>query len=352
MAHANFLKLVETVINEDGSDLHLAEGRKPIIRVSGDLVTLDRYEKLTREDMKEIMKNLIPEERKIIFKENKEADFSYSPKDGVRFRSNVYIQQGKLCLAMRLIPRQIKTIEDLRLPTVLYEFAKMKQGFFLVAGPTGHGKSTTLASMINHINCERYEHIITIEDPIEYVFTPEKSMIDQREVRMDATDFPSALKAVFRQDGDVLMIGEMRESETMSTAVTAAETGHLVFSTLHTNSASQTIERIIDSFDAQQQNQIRVQLAGSLAGVFSQRLIPRISGGLIPAYELLIANVAIANLIREKRTHEIDTVIETSSTEGMITFNKSLAELVRDGEISIDNAFLNSRNKKSLEKML
>ncbi len=352
MGHKDFLKFVETVIKEEGSDLHIAEGRKPIIRVNGELITLNHYEVLTREDMKEILNELVPEESKARFKTDKEVDFSYSPKEGIRFRCNVYIQQGGLCIALRLIPRRIKTFEELRLPDTLHDFSRMKQGFFLVAGPTGHGKSTTLASIINLINSERNEHIITIEDPIEYVFTPDKSMIDQREIRMDATDFPSALKAVFRQDGDVLMIGEMRESETMATAVTAAETGHLVFSTLHTNSASQTIERIIDSFGAQQQDQIRVQLSGSLAGVFSQRLIPRVSGGLVPAYELLIANTAVSNLIREKRTHEIDTVIETSSSEGMITFNRSLANLVRDGEITIDNAFLNSRNKKSLERLL
>ncbi len=352
MGYKDFLNYVEIILKEEGSDLHISEERKPIIRVNGELITLNNYDALNREDMKDILKELIPEESRELFKTNKEIDFSYSPKKGIRFRCNVYIQQGKLCLALRLIPSRIKTFEELSLPETLRDFAQIKQGFFLVAGPTGHGKSTTLASIIDLINHERSEHIITIEDPIEYVFTPEKSMIDQREIRMDASDFPSALKAVFRQDGDVLMIGEMREPETMATAVTAAETGHLVFSTLHTNSASQTIERIIDSFSPQQQNQIRIQLAGSLAGVFSQRLIPRVSGGRIPAYELLVANTAISNLIREKRTHEIDTVIETSSSEGMITFNRSLANLVKDGEITIENAFLNSRNRKSLERLL
>ncbi|MFP4022622.1 MAG: type IV pilus twitching motility protein PilT [Candidatus Paceibacterota bacterium] len=352
MSYEKFLDFVETVIKEEGSDLHIAEERKPIIRVDGNLTPINRYDELAKEDMEEILKELIPEDAKERFKENKEVDFSYSPKEGVRFRVNAYIQQSKLCAALRLIPNRIRTLEELRLPSVLYDFAQMKQGFFLVAGPTGHGKSTTLASVIDIINRERSEHIITIEDPIEYVFTPEKSIIDQREVRMDATDFPSALTAVFRQDGDVLMIGEMREPETMSTAVTAAETGHLVFSTLHTNSAAQTIERIIDSFASQQQDQIRVQLAGSLAGVFSQRLIPRIAGGIVPAYELLISNTAVSNLIREKRTHEIDTVIETSSSEGMITMNKSLADLVRDGEITMENAFLNSNNRRALERML
>lgn len=352
MAHEIFLNLIESVVSKQGSDLHIGEDRKPAIRVGGSLLYLDDYKELTHKDMTDILKDVIPEDAKERFKNNKEVDFSYSPDKDVRFRANVYIQQGRLCAVFRLIPDKIKTIEELNLPTKLYDFANMKQGFFLVAGPTGHGKSTTLASLINHINEERPEHIITIEDPIEYVFTPAKAIIDQREVRMDATDFPSALKSVFRQDGDVLMIGEMREKETMSTAVTAAETGHLVFSTLHTNSASQTIERIIDTFDSQQQDQIRVQLAGSLAGVLSQRLIPRISGGRVPAYELLIANNAVSNLIREKRTHELDAVIETSSSEGMITINRSLAELVRDGEITMEDAFLNSTDKKSLERLL
>ena len=352
MAYETFLNLIDIIVSKKGSDIHIGEDRQPVVRVNGNLVVIEEHKELTHEDMTEILKKIIPEEAKERFKNNKEIDFSYAPTKDIRFRANVYIQQSRLCAVFRLIPDKIKTIEELNLPTKLYDFANMKQGFFLVAGPTGHGKSTTLASLINHINHERSEHIITIEDPIEYVFKPSRSIIDQREVRMDATDFPSALKSVFRQDGDVLMIGEMREKETMSTAVTAAETGHLVFSTLHTNSAAQTIERIIDTFDSQQQAQIRVQLAGSLAGVLSQRLIPRIAGGLIPAHELLISNNAVANLIRENRTHEINAVIETSSSSGMITINRSLADLVRDGEITMDNAFLNSNDKKSLERLL
>ena len=246
----------------------------------------------------------------------------------------------------------MKSIEELNLPPVLKEFANREQGFFLVVGPVGQGKTTTLASLIETINEERAEHIITIEDPIEYLFTEKKSIIDQREVRIDTKDFHSALTSVFRQDVDVVMIGEMREPETISTAVTAAETGHLVFSTLHTNNAAQTIDRIIDSFPATQQDQIRLQLAGSLAGIFSQRLIPRVSGGLIPAYELLINNNAVSNLIREKRTHEINTVIETGSEDGMIDMNRSLAELVRRGEITVENAYTRSWNPKSLERLL
>jgi twitching motility protein PilT len=216
----------------------------------------------------------------------------------------------------------------------------------------GQGKTTTLASLVEMINTERLEHIVTIEDPIEYVFEPKQSLIDQREVLLDTKTFEAALMSAFRQDIDVLLIGEMRGQETMAAAVTAAETGHLVFSTLHTNNAAQTIDRIIDTFPAGQQDQIRIQLGSSLAGIFSQRLIPRISGGLVPAYELLINNKAIANLIREKRTHEINTVIETSSAEGMIDMNRSLADLVGRGEITVESAYQFSLNPNILQKLL
>jgi len=222
----------------------------------------------------------------------------------------------------------------------------------LVVGPVGQGKSTTLASLVEMINHERAEHIITIEDPVEYLFTSDRSIIDQREVRFDTKNFYTALRSMFRQDVNVSMVGEMRTPETISMAVTAAETGHLILSTLHTNSASQTIDRIIDSFPGNQQHQIRVQLAGSLLGVFSQRLIPRISGGLIPAYELLINNDAVANLIREGRTAEIDVVIETGSSEGMLDLNRCLADLVRNGEITPDNAFRYSLNPEGLNRLI
>ncbi len=236
--------------------------------------------------------------------------------------------------------------------TELENFANKTQGFFLVVGPTGQGKSTTLATLIDIINQTRLDHIITIEDPIEYIFESKKSIIDQREVLQDTPDFHTALQGMFRQDVDVMMIGEMRTPEDISTAVTAAETGHLVFSTLHTNNAAQTVERIIDSFDTIAQAQIRVQLAASLLGIFSQRLIPRVAGGLVPAYELLINNTAIANLIRDNRTHEINSVIETSAGEGMVDLNRNLSELVKAGEISIDNARLYSQNAKSLEHLM
>jgi twitching motility protein PilT len=246
----------------------------------------------------------------------------------------------------------VRSIDDLRLPKVLETFARKKQGFFLVVGPVGQGKSTTLASMVSLINEERTEHIVTIEDPIEYVYEAKHSIIDQREVGIDTKDFATALKSIFREDVNVIMVGEMRSPETISTAVTAAETGHLVLSTLHTNNASQTIDRIIDAFPAGQQDQIRVQLSNSLIGIFSQRLIPRITGGLIPAYELLINNNAVSNLIREKRTHEIDVVIETGYEQGMVDMNRCLVDLVRQGEISMDNAYLYAQNPKALERLL
>ena len=232
------------------------------------------------------------------------------------------------------------------------DFARRPQGFFLVVGPTGHGKSTTLASLVDVINHERPEHIMTIEDPIEYIFADDKAIINQREIGSDAVNFHSALRSLFREDVNVAMIGEMRDSETVSTAVTAAETGHLILSSLHTNSASQTVHRIIDEFPSDSQGQIRSQLSSTLLGIFSQRLVPRISGGRIPAYELLIANTAVRNLIRENKIHEIDLFIETSSGEGMMSLNQSLVELVRKGQVTLETARAYSQNVKGLENLL
>lgn len=345
-------ELVDTVVKEGASDLHLSEGRSPIIRVSGFLIPLLKMEAVSKDDINGLLDLLVSPEFKQRFLRDKELDFSYSHGSVARFRGNGFFRQGSIAIAMRLIPKKIKTLQELNLPPILETFTRNKQGFFLVVGPVGQGKSTTLAALIEMINAERLEHILTIEDPIEYEYEPKKSIIDQREVRIDTSDFHTALTSMFREDINVVLIGEMRGLETMATAVTAAETGHLVFSTLHTNNAAQTIERIIDSFPPDQQGQIRVQLASSLTGIFSQRLIPRISGGLIPAYELLINNSAVANLIRERRTHEINTVIETGSQQGMIDMNRSLAELVRAGEITIENAYRYSLNPKVLEKLV
>jgi twitching motility protein PilT len=344
--------LIKTVFQEGASDLHLSEGRKPTIRVSGFLLPLVKRDVLTKEMMSGILSELVNKENKEIFLNKKELDFSYGMENGERFRGNVYFQQGMISIALRLIPKKIRSISDLNLPEILRTFADKTQGFFLVVGPVGHGKTTTLAAIIESINESRAEHIITIEDPIEYIYEPKKSIIDQREIKVDTDDFSTALKSMFREDVDVALIGEMRGNETISTAVTAAETGHLVFSTLHTNNAAQTISRIIDSFPAEQQSQIRVQLAGSLTGIFSQRLIPRISGGLIPAYELLINNNAVSNLIRENRIHEISSVVETSSQEGMIDMNRCLADLVARGEITVENAQMFSTDPRILDKFL
>ncbi|MFA6536163.1 MAG: PilT/PilU family type 4a pilus ATPase [Candidatus Paceibacterota bacterium] len=345
-------ELLGTVMSEGGSDLHLSENRQPTIRVSGALIPLLRKEKLAKADVKGLVKELLLPENFEKFFAEKEIDFSYDFEGKARFRGNCFFQQGAVSIVLRLIPKQIRTFQELNLPPILETFSQKQQGFFLVVGPVGQGKSTTLAALIEKINQDRAEHIITIEDPIEYVYEPKKSIVDQREVRSDTADFGTALRSVFREDVNVLLIGEMRNAETISTAVTAAETGHLVLSTLHTNTAAQTVDRIIDSFPAEQQNQIKNQLAGSLIGIFSQRLIPRISGGLIPAYELLINNSAIANLIRESRVHEINTVIETSLGEGMIDMNRSLMELVRAGEITVENAYQYSPNPKILSKLV
>lgn len=343
--------LIDLVVKEGASDLHLGEGRVPYLRIAGQLIALSKYPVITKQFMESILDTVLTENRKKSWQEEQSADFAHSTK-GERFRGHAFIDQQRICIALRHVQRKIPTLKELNLPDILTNFARMKSGFFLVVGPTGHGKSTTLASMVEIINSERLENIVTIEDPIEYTFTQDKSVIHQREVGIDTPSFSKALHDSFREDINVIMVGEMRDSDTMATAVSAAETGHLVFSTLHTNSVAQTVDRIIDSFESTQQNQIRIQLAASLTGIFSQRLVPRISGGLMPVYELLINNTAVSNLIRDKRTHEINTVIETSSGEGMIDFNRCLVEKVRTGEISIEMAYLYSMNPKSLEKML
>ncbi|OIP77644.1 MAG: type IV pili twitching motility protein PilT [Parcubacteria group bacterium CG2_30_44_11] len=344
--------LMDIVISENGSDLHFSVGAHPIVRVTGSLIPLVRLPILTDQDVEGFGRVLMTKSRYEEFITELEMDFSYGHADGIRFRGNAFFQNGSMAIALRLIPNKIRSMQELGLPPILESFAERTQGFFLCVGPVGQGKSTTLASLVEYINVNRTEHIVTIEDPIEYIYEAKKSLIDQREIGMDSVSFERALNSVFRQDVDVILVGEMRNAATISTAVTAAETGHLVLSTLHTNNAAQTIDRIIDSFPAAQQDQIRAQLSSSLAGIFSQRLIPRISGGLIPAYELLINNSAVANLIRERRTHEIQTLIETGLEHGMIDMNRSLAELVKRGEITVENAFAYSINPKGLERLM
>lgn len=345
-------ELLNLVVTEGGSDLHIFAGGPPMLRVAGTLIQLTKYPALTSEDTEAMLKSIVLEDHWNLFHENQAIDLSYAHGADARFRVNGYRVQGATAIAFRLIPREIRTFAELNLPPVLEVFTQRKQGFFLCVGPVGHGKSTTLATMIDHINDTRAEHILTIEDPVEYVFTQKRSLIHQREVHIDAPDFHTALQNAFREDVDVIMVGEMRDYETISSAVTAAETGHLVLSTLHTNNAAQTIDRIIDMFPAEQQAQVRLQLSGSLIGIFSQRLIPRVSGGLVPAYELLINNNAISTLIREARTQEINAVIQTSSQDGMIDMDRSLGELVRKGEVTVEHAYEHAMDQKTFERYL
>lgn len=343
-------ELIQIMLKEGGSDLHLSVGHKPTIRIATELIALVKKTELTKQDTAGLLQAMVLPEKFNKFLETQEIDFSYDYQ-GTRLRGNAFFQKESIGIALRLLP-QIKPLSELNLPPIVETFAHKEQGFFLVVGPVGQGKSTTLAALLSIINTDQRKHIVTIEDPVEFIYPPAKSIVDQREIGIDSGSFEAALKSAFRQDIDVILIGEMRTRETISTAITAAETGHLVFSTLHTNSASQTIDRIIDVFPAEQQDQVRSQLASSLLGIFSQRLIPRVSGGLVPAFELLINNSAVANLIREKRTHEIDVVIETGMEHGMIDLNRCLVDLVRRGEISVENAYAYSNNPRSLERLM
>lgn len=348
-------KLQELLIataKQNASDLHIAVGRRPTLRIDGTLVALQKEPITTPEVAEGLISGLLTEEQKARLVREKQLDFAYSLEDKARFRVNVYFQRGYLAAALRLIPSRIKSLEELALPPILHDFSKLSQGFILLVGPAGHGKSTTLAAILDEINHSRSDHIITIEDPIEYLFTQDKCIISQREVGADTQTFHDGLRTVLRQDPDVVMIGEMRDSISMSTAMTAAETGHTVFSTLHTNSASQTIDRIIDSFPAAQQGQVVSQLASTLVAIVSERLIPRTSGGRIPAMEIMVVNPAIRNLIREKKIYQIDLVIETSLQEGMMTLNRSLAYLVKNKEISLESAELYSLNPAELRILL
>jgi len=344
--------LLSLAIQQRASDLHISVGHPPVLRINGRLVPLIKMEKITSEDAKKLAFALMNENQQQRFVEDKEIDFSYNFEDKARFRLNIFFQRNEISCALRLIPAQILTIEELNLPAILHEFTKAAQGFVIITGPSSHGKSTTLAALIDEINHTRTDHVITIEDPIEYIFEDDKCIVDQREVNQDTLAFSRALKSTFRQDPDVIMVGEMRDPDTIATAITAAETGHLVFATLHTNSASQTIHRIVDSFPPEQQNQVRAQLSGSLLGIISQRLILRTKGGLIPACEVMISTPAVANLIRENKIHELDLVIETSAEIGMISLNRSLASLVKLKEISLANALMYSLNPGELKRLI
>lgn len=338
--------LLREAVTASASDVHFATGRRPHFRVNGQLQPIGAAS-LTEEEVGSLVTSLIGthDRSKRSLEEQRQVDFSYSLADGTRFRANVFYRLNKLSAALRLIPKEIRSLEDLQLPPQLAQFAGLRQGFVLIAGPAGHGKSTTLAALIEYINQYRHEHIITIEDPIEYQFTEKNCLIDQREVGADAVDFATAVRATLRQDPNVIMIGELRDLETMQTAITVAETGHLVFATLHTNDAAQTVERLIDSFPPIQQHQIRTQLSVALSGVVSQRLLPRTrggpaspTGGRIPAVEIMVATPAIRNVIREGNEHQILGIIQTSAEVGMQTLDASLQALVNAGVVKMADA--------------
>lgn len=330
--------LLEITINKKASDLHLITKAPPILRINGVLSPITGQEPLSKEQVEELVFSLVNEEQKEILLVNKELDFSFALGDQARFRVNAYHQKGELAVSLRLIPMKIPSIDELNLPEICHAFTKLKQGFILLVGPTGHGKSTTLAAVIEEINQNRDDHIVTIEDPIEYVFWHKKSIISQRELKNDTHSWPIALRSCLREDPNVVMVGEMRDYETIAMALTIAETGHLVFSTLHTNSAAQSVDRIIDVFPEHQQEQARMQFSATLEAIVSQRLLPSLEGGRIPATEILVATPAIRTAIREGKTHMIDNIIQTSAEMGMRMLEMDLARLVKNGKISLDVA--------------
>jgi len=343
--------LLRLAAQQNASDLHLAVGRYPTLRIDGKLYPLTQEKILTPEDTKAFSEYLLSEHQKKDLIKDGHVDFSYNLEDKVRFRTNIFYQKGFTGIVMRVVNTAIRSLDELNIPDIVYEFTKFSQGLFLVTGPVGHGKSTTLAALIEYINHTRDHHIVTVEDPIEYVYEQDRCIINQREIGQDAHSFPNALRAALREDTNVIMIGEMRDLETIGTAITAAETGHLIFATLHTNDSAQTIDRIVDIFPAHQQNQIRAQLANVLLGVVSQRLLPHTNGGRIPALEIMLKNNAIENLIRENKTYQIDTVIETSLKEGMISLDKSLAMLLQKNAITMDHAVTYAKNRDYLRML-
>ena len=345
-------KYLSLLVSQDGSDLYLSAGNYPIIRIDNILQPLMKEEVIDHSEMMNVAKTVLNSEQLKKLEKEKQVDFSWDFENDVRFRANMFFQKGSLSLVLRVIPGRIKTLKELNLPENLYEFTQKKQGLFLVVGPNGHGKSTTLASLIDYINKRERKHIVTIEDPIEYIHKSNKSLVEQREVYQDTAGFHEALKACFREAVDIILVGEMRDLETISTAITAAETGHLIFATLHTNDAIQTVDRIIDIFPPYQQKQIRFQLANVLVGVVSQRLLRRVGGGRIPAVEILKKNTAVENLIRQNQTHQITTVLETSLDEGMISIDRSLAQLVQEGSVTLEEARGYASDTNSLNLML
>lgn len=330
--------LLEDVIRKKASDLHLQVGLSPMLRIDGSLAPIAGLKPLDVETVEKLIFAILDQDQQQILMKDKEFDFSFAFGDLGRFRVNAFHERGNLAAALRLIPNEIKTIQELNMPQIVSNFAEYPRGLVLVTGPTGSGKSTTLAAIIDKINTEKSHHIITIEDPIEFTHKSKKSVVVQREVHYDTYSFSAALRSSLRQDPDVVLIGEMRDLETISAAITIAETGHLVFATLHTNSAAQSIDRMIDVFPPHQQPQIRSQLANILMGICSQRLVPSIGGGRSVAAEVLVATSAVRNIIREGKTHQLDAVIQTGGDEGMQTMDKTLVGLVQGGQVTFEEA--------------
>src|SRR3989338_10022516 len=315
----NIRELLQNVIDNQGSDLHLTVGSSPVVRIDGKLRPIEGQDPLTPADVENLVFSILSSEQKYMLMMNKELDFSFAYGDVARFRVNAFHQRGYLAAALRLIPFKIPTLEELNLPSSLYDFCLLPQGFVLITGPTCQGKSTTIAALLNYINETRNVHIVTIEDPIEYIYPHRRSLVDQRELHLDTHSWEIALRSVLREDPDVVLIGEMRDYETISSAVTIAETGHLVLATLHTNSAAQTVDRIVGVFPENQQEQIKLQLSNVIEAIISMRLIPATRGGRYPALEILLGTAAVRNVIREGKTHLIDNIIQTSSQIGMVT---------------------------------
>lgn len=344
--------LLRQVVEKKGSDLHLVVGVPPVIRIDGQL-TPTAYERVTPQDSQRMSYDILTDEQIQKFESTLELDFSYSVARVARFRVNVYKEKGAVAAAFRVIPQRIPTVEELQLPQVLSDIARRPRGLVLVTGPTGSGKSTTLAAMLNQINTERSVHILTIEDPIEYLHPHKYSVVNQRELGADTKSFAAALKSALRQDPDVILVGEMRDQETMALAVTAAETGHLVFATVHTNSAASTVDRIVDVFPPGQQEQIRVQLSNNLEAIITQQLLPRAGNpGRVGALEILIATPAIRNLIREGKSHQITSTIQISGKEGMQTMDQCLRDLYQAGKVTLDDAMARAMQPEELKKML
>ncbi|MFH1896223.1 MAG: type IV pilus twitching motility protein PilT [bacterium] len=345
--------MLTAAIEQKASDLHLTVGVAPTLRVNRKLLPLSDFPALKKEDTQRMVYEMLNEEQQDVLSSQRELDFSYNFKDQVRFRVNAFYQRDSLSAALRLIPSAVPDFEALGLPRkILADFCKLPQGFILITGAAGQGKSTTIASMVEQINTTRAERIITIEDPIEYVFEHKKSLVDQREMHSDTHSWGLALRSVLREDPNVIVIGEMRDYDTIASAITIAETGHLVFATLHTNSAAQTVDRIIDVFPAEQQRQVRVQLASILKGILCQRLIPSLDNKVTPAIEVLLGSPAVQSTIREGKTHQIQNIINTSLEIGMMSFEHSLADLVTEGKVSKETALSFSEQPGELARLL